>query len=87
MEQVRTEAQRQLAQAQVNAQRQMATGGAALDHSMRQRIALAHPDHWPDTPLAHDLTVAMGALRATCCLATKSMPAHRPIAFTEAINA
>jgi hypothetical protein len=32
---------------------------------VRQRIALAHPDRWPDTPLAHELTVALVALRET----------------------
>jgi hypothetical protein len=28
-------------------------------------MALAHPDRWPDTPLAHELTVALVALRET----------------------
>jgi len=32
---------------------------------VRQLIALAHPDRWPDTPLAHELTVALVALRET----------------------
>src|SRR2546422_5674267 len=33
--------------------------------TVRQLIALAHPDRWPDTPLAHELTVALVALRKT----------------------
>ena len=61
--QVQTEAQRQRAQAQAETQRQVAAERAALDRTVRQRIALAHPDRWPDTPLAHELTVAWVALR------------------------
>ena len=34
-----------------------------VDRTVRQLIALAHPDRWPDTPLAHELTVALVALR------------------------
>jgi len=63
--QVQTEARRQLAQAQAEAQRQVAAERATLDRTVRQLIALAHPDRWPDTPLAHELTVALVALRAT----------------------
>ncbi len=63
--QVHTEAQRQLAQAQADAQWQVAAERAALERTVRQLIALAHPDRWPDTPLAHELTVALVALRAT----------------------
>src|SRR5437870_1593916 len=63
--QVQTEAQRQVAQAQAEAQRQVATERATLDRTVRQLIALAHPDRWPETPLAHELTVALVALRAT----------------------
>ena len=50
-------------QAQVETQRQVAAERAALDRTVRQLIALAHPDRWPDTPLAHELTVALVALR------------------------
>ncbi len=63
--QVQTEARRQLAQAQAEAQRRVAAERATLDRTVRQLIALAHPDRWPDTPLAHELTVALVALRAT----------------------
>jgi hypothetical protein len=63
--QAQTAAQPQLAQAQAEAQRQRAAERATLDRSMRQLIALAHPDRRPDTPLAHELTVALVALRAT----------------------
>src|SRR6266571_5070380 len=38
---------------------------ATLDRTVRQLIALAPPDRWPDTPLAHALTVALVALRQT----------------------
>jgi hypothetical protein len=63
--QAQTAAQRQVAQAQADAQRQVAAERAMLDRTVRQLIALAHPDRWPDTPLAHELTVALVALRAT----------------------
>src|SRR6266702_3642760 len=63
--QVQAEARRQVADAQVEAQRQMAAERATLERTVRQLIALAHPDRWPDTPLAHELTVALVALRAT----------------------
>jgi hypothetical protein len=63
--QAQTAAQRQLAQAQADAQRQRAAERATLDRTVRQLIALAHPDRWPDTPLAHELTVALVALRTT----------------------
>ena len=53
----------QVARNQAAAQRQAATERATLERSMRQLIALAHPDRWPDTPLAHELTVALVALR------------------------
>jgi len=65
MVQVQTEARRQVAQAQADAQRQVVAERATLDRTVRQLIALAHPDRWPDTPLAHELTVALVALRAT----------------------
>src|SRR6266566_3636389 len=38
---------------------------AMLDRTVRQLMALAPPDRWPDTPLAHELTVALVALRTT----------------------
>ena len=63
--QVQTEARRQVAHAQAEAQRQIAAERATLERTVRQLIALAHPDRWPDTPLAHELTVALVALRET----------------------
>jgi len=65
MVQVQTEARRQVAHAQADAQRQVAVERAILERTVRQLIALAHPDRWPDTPLAHALTVAWVALRTT----------------------
>ncbi|HSF30907.1 MAG TPA: hypothetical protein VLK82_10615, partial [Candidatus Tectomicrobia bacterium] len=56
--QMQTQAQ-QLAQAQAASQQQAAAERATLDRTVRQLIALAHPDRWPDTPLAHELTVAL----------------------------
>jgi hypothetical protein len=61
--QAQTAAQRQVAQAQAETQRQRATERATLDRTVRQLSALAYPDRWPDTPLAHELTVALVALR------------------------
>src|SRR3989442_3969232 len=63
--QVQAEARRQVADAQAETQRQRAAERAMLDRTVRQLIALAHPDRWPDTPLAHELTLALVALRAT----------------------
>ena len=63
--QVQTAAQRQVAQAQAEVQRQVAAERARLERAVRQLIALAHPDRWPETPLAHELTVALVALRET----------------------
>ena len=63
--QVQTEARRQVAQAQADAQRHVAAERATLDRTVRQLIALVHPDRWPDTLLAHELTVALVALRQT----------------------
>jgi hypothetical protein len=63
--QVHAEARRQVAQAQADAQRHVAAERATLDRTVRQLIALVHPDRWPDTPLAHELTVALVALRTT----------------------
>ena len=63
--QAQAEAQRQLAQAQADAQWHVAAERVTLDRTVRQLIALAHPDRWPDTPLAHELTVALVALRTT----------------------
>ena len=63
--QVQAEARRQLVQAQAEAQRQVAAERATLERTVRQLIALAHPDRWPNTPLAHELTVALVALRET----------------------
>ena len=65
MVQVQTAAQRQVAQAQAEVQRQVAAERARLERAVRQLIALAHPDRWPETPLAHELTVALVALRET----------------------
>ena len=71
--QMQTESQRQLAQAQAEVQRQVAAERATLDHTVRQLIALTHPDRWPDTPLAHELTVALVALRETLQRGAKGM--------------
>ena len=76
--QVRDEARRQVAHAQADAQRHVAAERATLDRTVRQLIALAHPDRWPDTPLAHELTVALVALRKTLQPgATRVPPARR----------
>src|SRR6266571_1692677 len=74
MVQVQTEARRQVAQAQADAQRQVVAERATLDRTVRQLIALAHPDRWPDTPLAHELTVALVALRKTLQPGAKRVP-------------
>jgi hypothetical protein len=52
----------------------MAAERATLDRTVRQLIALAHPDRWPDTPLAHELTVALVALRQTLQPDAKRLP-------------
>jgi len=75
--QVQSQAQQQLAQAQAAAQQQAAAERATLDRTVRQLIALAHPDRWPDTPLAHELTVALVALRETLRPGTPRPPAGR----------
>src|SRR6266566_6409019 len=41
----------QVIQGQVEAQRQVAAERAMLDRTVRQLMALAPPDRWPDTPL------------------------------------
>ena len=69
------EARRQVAEAQAASQRQLAAERAMLERTMRQLIALAHPDRWPDTPLAHELTVALVALRQTLQPGAKRLPA------------
>src|SRR6266851_3518944 len=71
---VQAEARRQVAEAQAETQRQMAAERATLDRTVRQLIALAHPDRWPDTPLAHELTVALVALRQTLQPGAKRLP-------------
>ena len=63
----------QVAQMQAEVQRQVAAERATLDHTVRQLIALTHPDRWPDTPLAHELTVALVALRETLQRGAKGM--------------
>ena len=55
----------QVGQVQADAQRQVAAERATLERTVRQLIALIHPDRWLDTPLAHELTVALVALRTT----------------------
>ena len=72
--QARAEARRQVAEAQAESQRQLAAERATLDRTVRQLIALAHPDRWPDTPLAHELTVALVALRQTLQPGAKRLP-------------
>ena len=62
---MQSEARHQVAHAQADAQRHVAAERATRDRTVRQLIALAHPDRWPDTPLAHELTVALVALRTT----------------------
>ena len=59
---------------QAEAQRQVAAERAILDRTVRQLMALAHPDRWPDTPLAHERTVALVALRATLRPGTTGVP-------------
>jgi hypothetical protein len=75
--QVQTEAQRQVAHAQAETQRQVAAERATLDRTVRHLIGLAHPDRWPDTALAHELTVALVALRETLRPGTPRLPAGR----------
>lgn len=75
--QMQTEVQRQRAHLQAEVQRQVAAERATLDRTVRQLIALAHPDRWPETPLAHELTVALVALRETLQLSAKGMPTAR----------
>ena len=64
----------QFAQAQEEVQRQMTTERASLDRTWRQLIALAHLDHWPDTLLVHELTVALVALRETLLVGVEGSP-------------
>ena len=64
----------QMVQVQTEARRQVVAERATLDRTVRQLIALAHPDRWPDTPLAHELTVALVALRATLRLGEQGAP-------------
>src|SRR2546427_9943697 len=59
------EARRQVAEAQAESQRQLAGERATLDRTAGGLLALAHPDRWPGTPLAHELTGGPGALRQT----------------------
>ena len=63
-----------MAEAQAETQRQLAAERATLDRTVRQLIALAHPDRWPDTPLAHELTVALVALPQTLQPRAKRLP-------------
>jgi hypothetical protein len=65
----------QVVEAQAESQRQLAAERATLERTVRQLIALAHPDRWPDTPLAHELTVALVALRQTLQPGAKRLPA------------
>ena len=58
--QAQAEARRQVAEAQAESQRQRAAERATLDRTVRQLIALAHPDRWPDTPLAHETHGGLG---------------------------
>ena len=76
--QMQTEARRQVAHAQADAQRHVAAERATLDRTVRQLIALAHPDRWPDTPLAHELTVALVALRKTLHARKQEVPPSDP---------
>jgi hypothetical protein len=49
---------------QTEAQRQGAAERATLDRTVPQLMTLAQPDCWSDTPLAHELTVALVAPRS-----------------------
>jgi hypothetical protein len=49
---------------QTEALRQSAAERATLDRTVPQLMALAQPDRWSDTPLAHELTVALVAPRS-----------------------
>ena len=55
----------QVVQGQTEVRREVAAERATPDCTVRKLMALAHPDRRPDTPLAHELTVALVALRAT----------------------
>src|SRR2546430_4194932 len=50
--QAQAEARRQVAEAQAESQRQLAAERATLDRTGPQLICLAHPEPWPDHPLA-----------------------------------
>ena len=71
---VQAQARRLVAETQTETQRQLAAERATLERTVRQLIALAHPDRWPDTPLAHDLTVALVALRKMLQPGAKRLP-------------
>ena len=64
--------QRQVALAQAEAQRHVAAERAALDRTVRHLIALAHPDRWPDTPLAHELRSPWWRCVRHCSLAPRA---------------
>lgn len=36
---------------------------ASLDVDLKKLIALAHPDRWPNNPLAHEVTSGLNTLR------------------------
>ena len=78
--QVHAEARRQVAHAQADAQRHVAAERATLDRTVRQLIALAHPDRWPDTPLAHELTVALVGAAQDVAAWRQARPIHGPVA-------
>jgi hypothetical protein len=63
-----------VAEAPAESQQQRAAERATLDRTMRQLMALTHPDRWPDTPLAHERTVALVALRQTLQPGAKRLP-------------
>lgn len=41
----------------------MGGGPALADAVLKELIAFAHPDKWPDNPLAHEITVRLNRLR------------------------
>jgi hypothetical protein len=38
-------------------------GATLTDSMLKELIALAHPDKWPDNPLAHEITVRLNTMR------------------------
>jgi len=62
----------EVVQVQAEARRQVAAERATQDRTVRQRLAVAYPDRWPDTPLAHALTVDEGEDGLSCWIIVAS---------------